>query len=59
MGNSMFAPDFDPQPTAVQIGQRRGWATGPTNRAVRPPDQVVIARERAHGLEIYDRRDWR
>lgn len=79
----MLAPDFDPQPTAVQIG-RRGYAIpcrAPrclTNRAtivLRKIDaagrlvrqielcerhaELVIARERARGLEILKRRDWR
>lgn len=79
----MLEPNFDPLPTAVQIG-RCGYACpcraprcaerrativlrkiDAAGRPVRQIElcerhaQVVIARERARGLEIHDRRDWR
>jgi hypothetical protein len=79
----MFDPDFDPLPTAVQIGRsgytcpcraprctasramivlRKIDAAGRPVRQIELCDrhaQVVIVRERARGLEIQDRRDWR
>jgi hypothetical protein len=79
----MLEPDFDPQPTAVQIGycgyvcpcraprctQTRATIVlrkiDSAGRPVRQIElcyrhaQVVIARERARGLEIQDRQDWR
>jgi hypothetical protein len=77
----MFEPDFDPAPTAVQIGRcgyvcpcraprcaetRATIVLRKIDAAGRPVRQielctrhakVVVARERARGLEIQDRRD--
>jgi hypothetical protein len=80
---TMLEPDFDPAPTAVQIGRcgypapcrapqcavrrativlRKIDAAGRPVRQIELCDrhaQVVIARERKRGFEIFDRRDWR
>jgi hypothetical protein len=79
----MLEPDFDPLPTAVQIGYcgyacpcraprcaqtRATIVFRKIDVAGRPVPQIelcdrhariVIDRERARGLEIHDRRDWR
>jgi len=79
----MLTPDFDPQPTAVQIGRcgylclyraprciqtrativlRKIYAAGRPVRQIELCDRhakLVVARERARGFEIFDRRDWR
>jgi len=82
-GETMLEPDFDPAPTAVQIG-RCGYlspcraprcATSYTTIVLRKIDaagrpvrqielcdihaEIMIARERKRGFEIFDRRDWR